>query len=301
MINGFMQILYNGIVWIYDMVGSYAWAIILFTFALKFLLSPLTYMQRKSMRKMNAINPKLNEIREKYKKDPEKLQQKQMELYKSEGVNPFSGCLPLLIQMPIIFIMFGIVRTLANEQTVAMFLQVRDMVNPADFVPTSLFWIKNIWQPDAFTAPVIQPPEFIKSLQAVQYSRLLTTENLELLKASYTTVMQPVIDKFAAIRNGIGILPVVIAAVSWGQNKLLMPPTQPGADAKKNPMASMNTIMPLMMAFICWSASAGFTLYYMAQTVYSIAEQIVMSVMFKDETYERFMKWIGKGKKDAET
>ena len=82
---------------------SFGLAIILVTILIRLLLYPLTRKQMQSMKKMQAIQPKMKEIQEKYGKDREKLAQKQMELYKQEGVNPAGGCLPLLIQMPFLF------------------------------------------------------------------------------------------------------------------------------------------------------------------------------------------------------
>jgi YidC/Oxa1 family membrane protein insertase len=84
-------------------IESIGWAIILVTILLKILLYPLTKKQMDSMRKMQQIQPQMKEIQEKYGKDREKLAQKQMELYKEAGVNPAMGCLPLLLQMPILF------------------------------------------------------------------------------------------------------------------------------------------------------------------------------------------------------
>ncbi len=84
-------------------IDSIGWAIILVTLFLRILLYPLTKKQMDSMRKMQQIQPQMKEIQEKYGKDREKLAQKQMELYKEAGVNPAMGCLPLLLQMPILF------------------------------------------------------------------------------------------------------------------------------------------------------------------------------------------------------
>lgn len=83
-------------------IASYGLAIILLTILLRVLLYPLTRKQMQSMKKMQELQPRLKEIQEKYGKDREKLAQKQMELYKEEGVNPAGGCLPLLLQMPIL-------------------------------------------------------------------------------------------------------------------------------------------------------------------------------------------------------
>lgn len=84
-------------------LASYGLAIILVTILIRAALYPLTRKQMQSMKKMQSIQPQMKEIQEKYGKDREKLAQKQMELYKQEGVNPAGGCLPLLIQMPVLF------------------------------------------------------------------------------------------------------------------------------------------------------------------------------------------------------
>lgn len=88
-------------------VPSYALAIIMLTLLLKLALFPLTQKQMKSMRGMQQLQPKLKEIQEKYKqKDPKKMQELTMQLYKDHNVNPLAGCLPLLVQMPILIALF---------------------------------------------------------------------------------------------------------------------------------------------------------------------------------------------------
>ncbi len=86
--------------------GSYGLAIILLTIIIKLALYPLTQKQLTSMKAMQEIQPKLKKLQDKYKDDPQMLQQKMMELYQKSGVNPLAGCLPLLIQMPILMAMY---------------------------------------------------------------------------------------------------------------------------------------------------------------------------------------------------
>ena len=82
-------------------VGNYGIAIIIITILMRILIFPLTLKQEKSMKKMKDIQPEVDKIREKYKDDPQTLNQKTMEIYKENNVNPMGGCLPILIQMPI--------------------------------------------------------------------------------------------------------------------------------------------------------------------------------------------------------
>jgi len=125
--------------WIYGMVGSYAYAIIIFTLLVRLVLSPFDVMQRRSTEKVNALQPKLKELEKKYGKDKQKLQQKQMELYQKEKINPLGGCLPLIIQMVLLFMVFAVIRQLVGTPTA-----------PGSLVGESFLWIKDLSLADAF-------------------------------------------------------------------------------------------------------------------------------------------------------
>ena len=111
MIQAIASVLGYIIRFFYDLVGqNYFITILLFTLFTKVVLFPLAWIQIKSMEKMNKMSVKQKEIQDKYKNDKEKQTQELMNLYKENKVNPLSGCLPLIIQIPIIFAMFYIVK-----------------------------------------------------------------------------------------------------------------------------------------------------------------------------------------------
>ena len=87
-------------------VPSYGLAIILLTILIKILVYPLTKKQLRSMKAMQRIQPQLQKLQAKYKNNPQVMQEKMMELYQKEGANPMSGCLPMLIQMPVLMGMY---------------------------------------------------------------------------------------------------------------------------------------------------------------------------------------------------
>ncbi|MEG2983943.1 MAG: YidC/Oxa1 family membrane protein insertase [Peptostreptococcaceae bacterium] len=95
---------------IFDFANSYGLAIILFTIFVKVLLLPLTIKQTKSTKAMQDIQPRIQEIQAKYKNKPEKQNEEIMKLYKEAKINPLAGCLPLLIQMPILFGLYAVLR-----------------------------------------------------------------------------------------------------------------------------------------------------------------------------------------------
>ena len=93
---------------IYDFVGNWGWAIVLFTILVKLILFPLSYKGLMSMQKLKDLAPKMKEIREKYGKDPAKMNQQMMALYKKHGANPMGGCLPMILQIPIFFALYRV-------------------------------------------------------------------------------------------------------------------------------------------------------------------------------------------------
>ena len=92
-------------------VGNFGVSIIVVTILIKSALLPLTLKQDKSMKEMKKLQPELEKIKEKYANDKQMLNIKTMELYKEHKVNPLGGCLPLLLQLPILFALFGVLRS----------------------------------------------------------------------------------------------------------------------------------------------------------------------------------------------
>lgn len=129
-----------GLRWIHDnMVANYGWAIVLMTVLIRVLLLPLTHHSMKSMKKMQDLNPRMQAIREKYRtklKDKngrpnvemqQKLNQEMMGLYKEHGVNPASGCFPLLLQLPILFAFYSLLSTAVELNGAPWLLWIRDL------------------------------------------------------------------------------------------------------------------------------------------------------------------------------
>lgn len=111
-------------------IPNWGLVIILFAIILKIALNPLTKKQMSSMRKMSALNPKMTEIREKFKDDPQKMNAKIMQLYKEEGINPMGGCLPLLLQLPILYALFGVFQSTIELRHAAFIWWIKDLSAP---------------------------------------------------------------------------------------------------------------------------------------------------------------------------
>lgn len=131
---------------IYQYVGNYGIAIIVFTILVKLALYPLTADQLKHSKKLQDIQPKVAELQKKHAKDKETLNQKIMELYKEEKVNPARGCLPLLIQMPIILGLFALLKNPVAYIKDAGMLQA---------IHESFLYIPDLSQPDKWILPIL--------------------------------------------------------------------------------------------------------------------------------------------------
>jgi len=112
---------------IFDFVGNWGWTIVLFTILVKLILFPLSYKGLMSMQKLKDLAPKMKELREKYGKDPAKMNQQMMELYKKHGANPMGGCLPMLLQIPIFFALYRVLLNADELQGAPWILWIKDL------------------------------------------------------------------------------------------------------------------------------------------------------------------------------
>ena len=308
--NDFLVAILNGI---NSVIHNYGWSMVVFTLLIKLLLLPLDYKSRKSMRRMTKLQPQIAKLQKKYANDKEKLNQKTAELYRREGINPMSGCLPMLVSMVILFIMFAAMRTVANTE---MASQALGLLTTGTQTNESWLWIKNIWMPDSPFNPVIADSANLRIIPADIWAKVFAS----LDPASVTALAQYGIDAatisgetvFAALQtlpvyaqetqlwtvmpqlnllivnlsiyahnNGWFILPI-LAAVTQYLMTLSQP--QPAADPN-NPAASTNKFMkyffPLFSLWVCSSYNAIFALYWVVGNVFAWVQGLVMNKMFE--------------------
>jgi YidC/Oxa1 family membrane protein insertase len=122
--------------WLFRIFGNFGLAILAFTLALKIAFFPLANKAYKSMSRMKILGPKMQEIRERYKDDPAKAQAEMMAMYRSEKINPASGCLPILIQIPVFFALYKVLFVTIEMRHAPFYGWIRDLSAPD---PTNLF------------------------------------------------------------------------------------------------------------------------------------------------------------------
>lgn len=144
------QPLYNGFIFFLNIVPGHSlgFAIILLTILVKFLLLPLAHKQSKSQKKMKEIEPEMKEIKERHKNDKQEQARKTMELYKKHGISPFSGCLVMLVQIPVIlalyYVFFQGIKNGINVDILYSFVHVPNVINTMFLGSIDLLEGKNI-------------------------------------------------------------------------------------------------------------------------------------------------------------
>ncbi len=292
-------------------IPNYAVSIVVLTILIRLAILPLDLKQRRNQAKMTALGPEIQSLQKRYANNPQKLQFKQKELYRKVGYRPMMGCLPMLIQLPILFAFFGAMRALASEQTVGLILDAAQFGVDQVQLP-SFFWVHNFWQPDSGFANILpNATEFMSFLTT--NSKMISPETMSMLKSFglleyadgglhvtqvYENIAAGIIDNegLTGFRNGWFILPVLSGAAMFLQQKFnpqgqnaaanpMMPAMQPQADTPEAQQAQgcsskvMLWVMPIFSIYICTqpTSNAAFALYWFTSSMYAFAQMRVIN------------------------
>ncbi len=290
---------------IHSLVGNYGWSVLIFTLLIRICLMPLDIKSRRSMKRMQAVQPRIDELNKKYKDDKDKLNRKMQELYQKEKISPLSGCLPMLIQLPILFATFAVMREIADEETVALILNIKQNLEAGieNFVPRlqGLLWIKNVFQPDSFMSTVVPAAvaDVTNALPAItRASGAMTVEMIEEAKAflatdayrvwadaygnavTYSAPLLMWTISIPRVFNGLFLLPILSAVSQFFASKFMNAgqPT-PATEKQSANSAFMKWFFPLLSLWICASSNAAFALYWVFINIIQIGQQYVIGMI----------------------
>lgn len=243
----------------YDLIPDFGVAVILVTVAVRLALLPVFRQQLRSSRAMQELAPALNDIKKKYGSDRARVQQETMKLYQERGVNPASGCLPLLVFFPILFAMYAAFQQLGglfnvhawtmkelHDQVLLRFPGASDPIIPMpaglgpddhlDLTAHWIPWVQNLAQPDYFFLQPFGGPEVI------------------------------------------GILPIVSTVLQLVASIMTLPrrPAQTD-DPNQRMMSSMTYYLPVMTLLFFRGLPAGVFIYYITTTVLQLIQQYFVS------------------------
>ena len=277
--------------------------IILFTIVMKTLMIPLTIKQQKTTKLMSVMNPEIQAIQKKYKgkSDQESMQRQNVEIqavYEKYGTSMTGGCLPLLIQMPILLALYRVIYNIpAYVPSVRVYFDnvVTPLMGQADYAQ-KLQEITNI---ATACGGKLDKFDFTNANRLVDMLYKFSTSQWGELQALFPAISD-VIRQIAAVVERMNtflglnmaeapgwvpsfawIIPVLAAVSQWFSTKL-MSGNQPSTSADaENPMAqsmkTMTTTMPLFSAFICITMPAGLGIYWIATSVVTIIQQLIVN------------------------
>lgn len=241
--SGASGLLLNILQFFYGLTNSFGLSIVLLTIAVRVVLYPLNQKQMTSMQQMQKIQPRLKVLQEKYANDKEKLNQETMRLYKENKVNPAAGCLPLVVQLPILILLFNVLRTF-------------------DFSGTS------------FLGVLLGSSTTAGLAQAVGVAAD-PTGNYGVMSVITGILQNPSGLSNVGLYIGNLVLLIGISFLTWAQQKL--------SSGSNPQMAMMNTVMPFFMAFICLSMPGGVMLYWGLSSLIGVVQQYFVMTKTKQE------------------
>ena len=292
---------------IYNLVENYGIAIIIFSILIKLAMIPISIKQQKTMKKSTRIQAKMKELQEKYKNNPEKLNQETLELYKNENMSPFSGCLSAIVQIILLFAVFYLVRsplTYMKKVDADVISKYTKIVKQNDLSSNSAY-------------PEIEIVREIDNIRALKNKVDETTEEADEDKISLTEIKEEELEDINLNMEFLGlnlaqiptnssdwkayIIPILYVVVSVLSMKITTaaqkqkPETIENNDEKAltkaeeefDPMAQMNKNMnmmfPVMYLAVALIAPLGLALYWLMNSLLMIVERLALNKLLKDE------------------
>ena len=275
----------------YTLTGSYGMAIILFTLVVKLILLPFQMKSKRSMMRMNRLSGKMQEIQKKYANNQAKMNEEIQKLYQEEGVSPMSGCLWSFLPLPILLALYSIMRQpithlmMISKDTAAGLVEKAaaagvDITNIAT-VKDGVTQFTAYGQINLVKAITSQAPEVVDGLDKwihLDFSFI----GLD-LAATPTSV-------FGSFSFSWAVIGLILIPILAGGFQLLMSiytmRTQPQQGANGASMKGMMYMMPLMSVYIAFIMPAALGIYWIAQSVFSLIQEVIMTKFFNKKLEE---------------
>lgn len=262
--NIFIAPFTNALFGFYYLFHNLGWSVVVVTVLIRIILLPLLWPSLKSAKKMAALQPKLKKLQDQYGKDKEGLAKAQMQMYKSEGVNPLSGCLPNILQVAVLLIFFSAFNMVTlyaegkgkreeiNQQLIPAFQINESFKFNSEFLGVDLVATPAKIFGTGKSLAMVVPLVLLLGSAILQYfsSKLMMPANSSAVKAS-----KPSIDQSAYTKAT----------------------PEKGDDMMEAMRTQSMYIMPIMTVFIGWSFSIGMLLYWFVNSLVMLGQQVLAS------------------------
>ncbi len=270
----------------YSITGSYIASILIFALLVEIVLSPLQIKQQKSSIKQARLQPKVNAIQKKYagrndNVSRQKMQQETMELYREEGFNPAGGCLPLLIQLPVVLCVWRIITQPLKYISGMSSVTVDSLTNLAKVHGAKLGtytemglanWLRS-WTESGTGSQLFR---FASSKGVDLASYKLPEFRLFGLDLSPNPSLSPV--------NWLIVIPILVFIAMWGSmeimKKFTYQPPEAAAQQNRLSMKIMNLAMPALSTWFCFQMPAVVGVYWIFRNVLSVGERFIITKIF---------------------
>ncbi|MEN8233408.1 MAG: YidC/Oxa1 family membrane protein insertase [Actinomycetota bacterium] len=235
-LNFFYQILPAGMP---DLVGRLGVAVIFLTLAISLVMFPLTLKQTRSMKAMQEIQPEVKRLQKELKGEKEELNKQLMELYQERGVNPAAGCLPMIVQMPIWFALFSVLRSIQPQDDGSV--TSKYIGDGVEHIQTSFFGMDLTLSPSAAVPEAIRSGDFLIALPYV-------------------------------------LLLVLIVAAGYYQQIQTTRTKKDNGDQSQTAQSMQNAmkVMPIFFGFISWTLTSGLGIYFATSNLFRIGQQALI-------------------------
>ena len=300
---------------IYNIVKNYGLSIIFFTLIIKLIVFPLTFKSQKAMKKQQKIQPVLAELQKKYANDKEKLQREMMKLYKDNNVSMMGGCLPLLIQMPILIGLYRVI-----QSPITHILGVNPKASETVSKVGEIIQRMSVEWPNTFSKYAGYLPDKIEELQKL----LLKNEQIRL--STWSTLLNGSGDPWSINFNFLGLdlaevpsrafsyigqlfngdfthlsiillllIPALAILTTWlsmkQSQKMSGQTNQDNAENPANSMSkTMNIMMPVMTGFFSFTLPSGLGIYWIVSNIFQMAQQYFLNSYFDKKEDEFVVK-----------
>lgn len=283
---------------IYNLVGNYGVAIILFTFVTKLILLPIYYKQQKNQARTQLLNPKIAKLREKYKNKPEKFQEEQLRLYGEENINPYAGCLPSLLSL---IVLWGVLGVVYKPMTYILDYK-SDTIDAAKSIVVSLaedtekaqkemdkqssrqeliIMEKVLAQPEEFAAQMDSvDPEF--TAKVADFADTFRLGNVKLSEKPDWNPSKNSSIWLWLLPFGSGIVQLILT--------IYMQMMQKKRNADMPGMGSMTAMLMIMPVFSVWLAftvPAGVGFYWLCSSLFSFVQSVGLYAWFNEARVQK--------------
>lgn len=263
------------VAYFYSLTSSYGMAILMLTGVVMLVVMPLTFKSTKSMIEMRRIQPQIKRVQTKYAADREKMNQELMALYQKHGVNPVGGCLPVLVQAPVFFVLFRVVRGL-TRRTVDTGWASGNALSQRALIDAGVAEGAEVSITLANAPTANFNPEYLKP-ETEMYQDLTTSNEMVSWGIDLARSASEVIRESLVAAVPFMILVIVTGVLSWYQQRQIQ-----GRSTAEIPqqMQMITKIMPWMAPLFAFTLPAALGVYFIGSALFRVGQNAVISQRF---------------------